>query len=106
MLSEFLFKRLDCVGPVDWFGRLVAINDRVTERSFQNIHTENVIELQMFVLDQSDRILIDPDGIGRQPMGLEVQSAFTRLFLFLEPAFELFGACVVPLSRMEITICT
>jgi hypothetical protein len=49
MLSEFLFKLLDCVGPVDWFGHLVAINNRVTERSFQNIHTENVIELQMFV---------------------------------------------------------
>ena len=45
MFSEFLFKLLDRVGPVDRFGRLVVISDILTERSFESIGTEKVIGL-------------------------------------------------------------
>src|SRR5712692_1402115 len=47
----------------------------------------------MFALQHTepDFDLIEPGGVGRQPVHLKVQPPFTRLFLLMEPALELFG---------------
>ena len=91
MRSDFLFKLLDRVGPVDRFGRLIVIGDVLVERGFQGRGTDKMIGLQMFALQETepDFDLIQPGRIGRQPLHLEVQSPVTRAFLLLEPAFEL-----------------
>src|SRR5712691_226520 len=91
MRSDFLFKLLDGIGPVDRFGRLIVIGDVLVERGFQGRGTDKMIGLQMFALQDTepDFDLIQPGRIGRQPMQLEVQSPVTGAFLLLEPAFEL-----------------
>lgn len=53
MISEFLLKLLNRVGPVDGFGSLVVVSDVFIEGSFQSIGTEKVIGLQMFALQQA-----------------------------------------------------
>ncbi len=92
MRSDFLFKLLDSVGPVDRCGRLIVIGDVLVERGFQGSGTDKLIGLQMFALQDTepDFNLIQPGRIGRQPMHLEMQSPVTRTFLLLEPAFEPF----------------
>jgi hypothetical protein len=53
MFSEFLFKLLDGVGPVDRLGRLVVIGDVLHERSFKGIRGRKMIGLEMFALQQT-----------------------------------------------------
>ena len=91
MRSEFVFKLLDGIGPVDRFGRLVVVGDKLADRLLQVLRTDKVIGLQQFALQKTkpDFDLIEPRGIGRQPEHLEVQSPFTGLFLLPQPAFEL-----------------
>ena len=93
MLSEFLFKFLGRVGPVDRLGRLVVVSDVVAERRFQSGRTDKVIGLQVFALKDAepDFDLIEPGGIWRQPKDLEVEPSATGDFLLAQPAFELFG---------------
>lgn len=81
MVSEFLLKLLNGVGPVDRFRRLVGISEVLTERSFQRVGTEKVIGLQVFALEETepDFDLIQPGGVGRQPMHLKVEQPFRRL---------------------------
>ncbi len=93
MRSEFLFKLLDGVGPVDRLGRLVVIGDVLAESGFESSGRDKVIGLQTFALQQTEPNfdLIEPGGVGRQPIHLEAQPSITGLFLLMEPAFELFG---------------
>ncbi len=67
MLTEFVFKFLDRIGPVDRLGRLVVVSDVVAERRFQSGRTDKVIGLQVFALKyaEPDFDLIQPGGIGR-----------------------------------------
>ena len=92
MISEFLFKLLDGIGPIDRFGSLVVIGDELVERVFQVRCADKMIGLQMFALKHTepDFDLIQPGGIGRQPVHLKMQSPGTSTFLLTEPAFELF----------------
>ena len=48
MISEFLFKLLHSIGPVDRFGRLGVIGDILVERAFKVLRAEKVIGLQVF----------------------------------------------------------
>ena len=66
MVSEFLLKLFNSVGPLDGLGRLIVISDVLTERSFQSVSTGKVIGLQMFALQQAepDFDLIQPGGMG------------------------------------------
>ena len=93
MRTDFLFKLLDGVGPVDRLGRLIVIGDIRSERGFEGMRAGKVIRLQMFALQHTepDFDLIQPRCVGRQPEHLKVQSPFTRLFLLTEPPLELFG---------------
>src|SRR5258708_7519168 len=93
MRSEFVFKLLNRVGPVNRFGGLVVIGDVVVESGFQSRRRDEVVGLQTFALEQTDPDfdLIQPGGIGRQPEHLEAQPSFTHLLLLTEPAFKLFG---------------
>src|SRR6266436_9105500 len=93
MRTDFLFKLLDGVGPVDRLGRLIVIGDIRSERGFEGMRAGKVIRLQMFALQPTppDFELIQPRCVGRQPEHLKVQSPFTRLFLLTEPPLELFG---------------
>src|SRR5260370_8461610 len=93
MRSEFVFKLLNRVGPVNRFGGLVAIGDVVVESGCQSRRSDEVVGLQTFALEQTepDFDLIQPGGIGRQPEHLEAQPSFTHLLLLTEPAFKLFG---------------
>lgn len=86
MLSEFLFKLLDRVGPVDRLGCLIVIGDVLTDRGFQSSGTDKVIGLQQFALKQTELNfeLIQPGRIGRQPEDLKVQSPITGEFLLME----------------------
>jgi hypothetical protein len=95
MLSEFLFKLLNGIGPVDRFGSLVVIEDELIERGFEVIGAEKVIGLQMFALKHTEPNfdLIKPGRIGRQPEHLKVKVPFAGAFLLAKPTFELFG-CV------------
>ena len=94
MISEFLFKLLDSIGPLDRFGRLVVISDELVERAFEVLRAEKVIGLQVFALKHTepDFDLIKPGGIGRQPEHPKVQLPRTSAFLLTEPAFELLGS--------------
>ena len=91
MCSEFPFKSLDCVSPVDRFSRLVGISDIFAERGFKGLRVDKMIGLQVFALQHTepDFDLIQPGGIGRQPEHLKVESPFRGVFLLTEPAFEL-----------------
>ncbi len=93
MISEFLFKLLHGIGPIDRFGGLIVIGDELVERAFKVLRAEKVIGLQVFALKHTepDFELIEPGGIGRQPEYLKVQSPITGAFLLTEPAFELLG---------------
>src|SRR5258707_2146890 len=93
MLSEFLLKLLNGIGPLDRFGCLIVISDVFLQRSFESIGTEKVIGLQVFALQETepDFDLIQPGGVGGQPMDLKMGPSVTHLFLLLEPAFELLG---------------
>jgi len=93
MRTDFLFKLLDGVGPVDRLGRLIVIGDILAERGFEGICRDKVIRLQMFALQHTepDFDLIQPGRVGRQPVHLKVHPPFTRLFLLTEPPLELFG---------------
>ncbi len=84
------------------------ISNVVVERAFEGTGADEVIGLQVFALKHTepDFDLIKPGGIGRQPEHLKVQVPVTGRFLLAQPAFELFGAWVVPLSKMKITVCT
>jgi hypothetical protein len=53
MLSEFLCKFLDGVGPVDRFSSLVVIGNELFEKGLQGIHAGKVIRLQQFALRAS-----------------------------------------------------
>src|SRR6266568_418352 len=93
MLSEFLFKLLNGVGPVDRLGSLIVIGNVLSERGFQSGGTDKVIGLQQFSLKQAEPNLelIQPGRIERQPEDLKVQALITGVFLLTEPAFQLFG---------------
>ena len=92
MISEFLFKLLHGIGPIDRFGSLVVIGDELVERAFEVLRAEKVIGLQVFALKHTEPNfeLIKPGRIGRQPEHLKVQAPGTSAFLLTEPAFELF----------------
>ena len=74
MLTEFVCKFLDGIGPVDRLGRLVVVCDVVAERRFQSGRTHKMIGLQVFALKHTepDFDLIQPGGIRRQPEDLKV----------------------------------
>src|SRR5260370_3094795 len=93
MRTDFLFKLLDGVGPVDRLGRLIVIGDILAERGLEGMRAGKVIRLQMFALQPTppDFELIQPRCVGRQPVHLKVQAPFTRLLLLTEPPRELFG---------------
>jgi hypothetical protein len=57
MLTEFVFKFLDRIGPVDQPGRLVVVSDVVAERRFQSGRTHKVIGLQVFALKHIEQLL-------------------------------------------------
>ncbi len=92
MFSEFVFKLLNRIGPVDRFGHLVVIGDVFVERAFKGAGAGKVIGLQVFALKQTepDFDLVQPRGIGRQAEHLEVELSVTGHFLLTQPAFELF----------------
>src|SRR6266702_3761805 len=50
MFSEFVFKLVDGIGPVDRFGRVVVIGDVVVERAFERSGADKVIGLQLFAV--------------------------------------------------------
>src|SRR5258708_30217719 len=93
MRTDFLFKLLDGVGPVDRLGRLIVIGDILAERGFEGMRAGKVSRLQMFALQPTppDFELIQPRCVGRQPVHPKVQTPFTRLLLLTEPPRELFG---------------
>jgi len=48
MISEFLFKLVHGVGPLNRFGSLIVLGDVLLERAFEVRRTEKVIGLQVF----------------------------------------------------------
>lgn len=94
MISEFLFKLLHGIGPIDGFGSLIVISDERVERAFEVLRAEKVIGLQVFALKHTEPNfeLIKPGRIGRQPEHLKVQPPGTSAFLLTEPTFELLGS--------------
>ena len=67
MLSEFLCKFIDSIGPVDRFSSLVVIGNEVFEGGLQGIRAGKVMRLQQFALQQTEPNfdLIEPGRVGR-----------------------------------------
>ena len=84
MISEFLFKLLDGIGPLDRFGSLVVISDELVERAFEVLRAEKVVGLQVFALKDTepDFDLIKPGSIGSHvlsPPSLSSLVGFVKL---------------------------
>lgn len=54
MISEFVFKLLDGISPLDRFGSLIVIGDELVERAFEILGAEKVIGLQVFALQHTE----------------------------------------------------
>ena len=87
MRTDFLFKLLDGVGPLDRLDRLIVIRDVRVEICFQRSGTDKMIGLQLFALQDTEPNfdLIQPGRVGRQPVHLKVQPPVTSVFLLKEP---------------------
>jgi len=53
MRSEFLFKFLDGIRPVDRLGRLVVVGDEIEDGLLQLVSAEKMVRLQEFALQDT-----------------------------------------------------
>src|SRR5437879_5745482 len=65
--SEFLFELLDRIGPLNRFGRLVVVGEKVTDGLLQVLGTDKVIGLQQLPLQNTkpDLQLVQPGSVRR-----------------------------------------
>ena len=81
--------------PLDGFGCLVVIDDKIANALLQVGGTDKVIRLEVFPLENTepDFQLVQPRSIGRQRGDVKRQLAILHQRELLQPVFQLFG-CV------------
>src|SRR6266700_3819126 len=91
MRSEFLFKFLDGIRPVDRLGRLVVVGNEIEDGLLQLVSAEKMVRVQEFALQDTkpDLNLIQPRGVGGQPIHLNGQAARVHRALLLKPVRQL-----------------
>lgn len=90
---KLAFQFFNRVGPLEWFGGLVVVGNEVQDGLLKRIKTAEMVGLEEFALQQTEPNfdLIEPRGIGRQPIELHRQFYIQRRRSFLDPARELLG---------------
>src|SRR6266702_5599782 len=77
---KLAFQFFNRVGPLEWFGGLVVVSNEVQDGLLKLIQAAEMIGLQEFALQQTEPNfdLIEPRGIGRQPIELHRQFSIQR----------------------------
>ena len=91
--SEFSFKFLDRIGPLDRLSRLITVSDEHQHCLLEIRRTGEMIGLKELASQHAepDFELIQPGGICWQPMHLERQPPLLLKRLLLQPAPHLLG---------------
>ncbi len=94
MRSELAFELLNRIGPLEGLGGLIVVNDEVEHGLLKLIKAGKMVRLQEFALEQAqpDFDLVQPGGIGRQPIELYRQFFIRPRRQFLNKAGELLGS--------------
>ena len=100
---ELAFQFFNRVGPLEWFGGLVVVGNEVQDGLLKLIKATEMVGLEEFALQQTEPNfdLIEPRGIGRQPIELHRQFSIQRRRSFLDPAGELLGCMSRPIIQDE-----
>src|SRR5439155_3251421 len=82
---ELAFQFFNRVGPLEWFGGLVVVGNEVQDGLLKLIKATEMVGLEEFALQQTEPNfdLIEPGGIGRQPIELYPQFSIQHRRSFL-----------------------
>ena len=92
---ELPFQLFDDERPLNWFRDLVMIGNGIHDIRLQTPQPLKIIRLQKLLLQDTEPYpnLVQPRGVDRQSVDLDVQRPAVSQDLSLEPAIELLG-CV------------